>query len=179
MMKIQLVDDEPNVLRAMHRLLQKSGYEAHTFTDAEDALAALGEHTYAVIVVDYQMPHINGITYLQFAKQSQPDAVRMVLSGQSDRQSMLSAINVAEVYRYLTKPWDDFEILAALQAGVDLHMLRIENQRLLSQVSQQNALLRAQERELQRLERENPGLTRVDRDAQGMIVIGETTEDGV
>ena len=77
---LQLVDDEEHILKALTRILGKNGFEVHAFTDVEEALSALGEHRYAVMMVDYQIPKINGVTYLQFAKQSQPDAMRVVLS---------------------------------------------------------------------------------------------------
>lgn len=173
MVKIQLVDDEPHILKALQRVLRRDDREIHAFTDIEEALAALGEHEYAVIVVDYQMPQINGVTYLQFAKQSQPDAVRMVLSAHGDRQTMMQAINLAEVYRFLSKPWDDYEILAAIQAGIDLSALRAENKRLLERVRHQQSMLRRQGDELARLERENPGITRVERDEDGNVLVGD------
>lgn len=176
MIKIQLVDDEEHVLKALTRLLARNGFEVHAFTDVEEALAALGEHRYAVMMVDYQMPKINGVTYLQFAKQSQPDAMRVVISAHGDRQTMLDAINRAEVYRFISKPWDDYEIVAAVRSGIDLFMLRNENRRLIEQVAAQQTRLRQQAEELQRLERENPGLTRVDRDQEGNIIIEEAAD---
>ncbi|MFZ5724678.1 MAG: response regulator [Pseudomonadota bacterium] len=171
MIKIQLVDDEPHILKALSRVLGREGLEVHAFTDIEEALAALGEHHYAVILVDFKMPQINGVTYLQFAKQSQPDAVRIVISAFGDRQTMMDAINLAEVYRFLSKPWEDYEITAAIRSAIDLYSLRTENRRLLLQVNAQQLRLRAQEEELQRLEQENPGLTRVERDPDGHIII--------
>lgn len=171
MIKIQLVDDEAHILKALARILVREGYEVHAFTDVEEALAALGEHRYAVMLVDYQMPKINGVTYLQFAKQSQPNSMRVVLSAHGERQTMMNAINRAEVYRFISKPWDDYEILAAVRSGIDLFTLRNENARLLAEVAAQRTRLRLQAEELRRLERENPGLTRVDRDQDGNIIV--------
>lgn len=178
MIKIQLVDDERNVLSALQRVLRREGWDVHPFSDVEEALTALGTHDYAVIVVDYQMPQINGVTYLQFAKQRQPNAVRMVLSAHGDRHSMMQAINLAEVYRFLSKPWDEYEILAAMRSAIDLHMLRSENERLLDQVRRQQLMLDRQSEELMRLERDNPGITHVDRDREGNLVIGDLVDDG-
>lgn len=173
MTRIQLLDDEPHILKALQRVIRREGWEADVFTDAEEALAALGETRYAVIVVDFQMPQINGVTYLQFARQSQPDAVRMVLTGHGDGPTMMKAINLAEVYRFLSKPWDDYEIVAALRSGIDLFQLRNENRRLLEQVRIQQTELDRQGRELSRLERENPGITRVERDEDGNVIVGD------
>ncbi|MEO4049019.1 response regulator [Pseudomonas sp. CAU 1711] len=173
MIKIQLVDDEPHILSALQRLLHQHRWEVHAFTDPHAALEALTEHEYAVIVSDFRMPSLDGITYLQFAKQRQPHAMRMVLSGHGDRQSMMQAINRAEIYRFLSKPWEDYEIETALLSAIDLYMLRQENQRLLDQVRNQQSTLDLQEQELRRLEAEHPGITRVRRDEDGSVLLDE------
>lgn len=171
MIKIQLLDDEPHILSALQRVLHPHHWDVHTFSDAQAALEALTEHEYAVIISDYQMPNLDGVTYLQFAKQRQPHAIRMMLSAHGDRQSMMQAINRAEVYRFLSKPWDDYELEAALKSAIDLYLLRFENQRLLAQVRSQQSAIEQQEQELLRLEAEHPGITRVKRDAQGRVLL--------
>ncbi|PPI85093.1 response regulator [Marinobacter maroccanus] len=173
MIKIQLVDDEPNILSALRRLLKPQGWEVHTYNTVESALGGLLEHDYAVIVSDYQMPSADGVTYLQFAKQRQPDAMRLVLSAHGDRSSMIKAINQAEVYRFLSKPWDDYEVVASIQSAIDLYRLKLENRQLREEVDTQKAMLRAREQELLRLETENPGITRVHRDTDGSVLIGD------
>lgn len=171
MIKIQLVDDEQNILNALKRLLRPHGWEIHTYDKVEEALGALREHNYAVIISDYQMPMADGVTYLQFAKQRQPDAMRLVLSAYGDRNSMIKAINQAEVYRYLSKPWDDYEVVAAIKAAIDVYELKSENQRLLSEINSQRQMIEIREQELLRLEKDNPGITRVQRDADGSVLI--------
>lgn len=173
MIKIQLVDDEVNILSALRRLLKPEGWEVHTYDNVEAALGGLLENDYAVIVSDYQMPSADGVTYLQFAKQRQPDAMRLVLSAHGDRNSMIKAINQAEVYRFLSKPWDDYEVVAAIRSAIDLYKLKVENRRLRQEVDSQKAMLRAREQELLRLESENPGITRVQRDADGSVLISD------
>ena len=130
MIRIQLVDDEPNVLNSLRRLLRRQDWQVDAFSDVEEALEALLQHEYAVILSDYKMPMADGVTYLKFAKQKQPGAIRLVLSGHGDSESMVKAINQAEVFRYLTKPWDDHEVVAAISSAVELYRLQKENQRL-------------------------------------------------
>jgi DNA-binding NtrC family response regulator len=173
MIKIQLVDDEPNILSALRRLLKPQGWEIHTYDTVESALGGLLEHDYAVIVSDYQMPTADGVTYLQFAKQRQPDAIRLVLSAYGDRNSMIKAINQAEVYRYLSKPWDDYEVVASIKSAIDLYQLKTENRRLRDELDTQKAMIRAREAELLRLETDHPGITRVLRDTDGSVLISE------
>lgn len=141
MMRIQLVNDEPNILSSLRRLLKPQGWQIDTFNKVEDALNSLLEQEYAVIVSDYQMPTADGVTYLQFAKQKQPTAIRLVLSAYGDRESMIKAINQAEVYRYLSKPWDDYELVAAIKSAVDLYQLQKENQQLREENDAQRALI--------------------------------------
>lgn len=179
MIKIQLVDDESNILKALQRVLRPLHLEIHAFTDPQVALQALTENEYAVIISDYKMPSLNGITYLQFAKQRQPHAMRMVLSAFGDRQSMLQAINQAEIYRFLSKPWEDYEIESAVKGAVDLYLLRVENQQLLARMRNQQTALDRQEQALRRLEVEYPGITRVIRDEQGVVLLDvDEAEDG-
>ena len=173
MIKIQLVDDDANIQSALRRLLKPQGWEVHTYDNVEAALGGLLDHDYAVIVSDYQMPAADGVTYLQFAKQRQPDAMRLVLSAHGDRNSMIKAINQAEVYRFLSKPWDDYELVTAIQSAIDLYQLKVENRRLRNEVDTQKVMLRAREQELLRLESENPGITRVQRDADGSVLISD------
>lgn len=171
--KIQLVDDEPSILKSLQRLLKPFGWDIHAFDNPTEALEALLEHDYAVIVSDYKMPTMDGVTYLRFAKQRQPDAMRMILSAHGDRHSMIQAINQAEIYRFLSKPWEDYEIEAALRAAIDLSQLKAENRRLLQEVHVQQQRVRERESELLRLEREHPGITRVRRDEDGSVMIDE------
>lgn len=173
MIRIQLVDDEPNILNSLRRLLKPQGWQIDTFSKVEDALGGLLEHEYAVIVSDYQMPTADGVTYLQFAKQKQPNAIRLVLSAYGDRESMIKAINQAEIYRYLSKPWDDYEVVAAIKAAIDLYQLHKENQRLREENDAQRAMIKAREEELLRLEADNPGITRVIRDTDGSVLLNE------
>jgi len=176
MIKIQLVDDEPQILKSLQRVLRPHKWEIHAFDDPQVALQALTEHDYAVIISDLRMPQLDGITYLQFARQRQPHAMRMLLTGHGDRDSMMKAINQAEVYRFLSKPWEDYELESAVRAAIDLHQLRDENQRLLEQLRHQQSTLNLQQQELLRLEMEHPGLTRVKRDADGSVLIEELDE---
>ncbi len=171
MIRIQLVDDEPNILSALKRLLRPHGWEIHTYDNVKAALGGLLEYNFAVIISDYQMPTADGVTYLQFAKQRQPEAMRLVLSAYGDRNSMIKAINQAEVYRYLSKPWDDYEVVAAIKSAIDIYQLKTENQRLIDEVNAQRRMIEAREQELLRLEKDHPGITRVQRDADGSVLI--------
>lgn len=104
-MRIQLVDDEPYLLKAMQRDLRARGdWEVHTFATAADALNGLLEHAYDVIISDYKMPDYDGICYLQWARQIQPDAQRILMTAWANEHVLADAINKANIHRYIGKP---------------------------------------------------------------------------
>jgi putative two-component system response regulator len=120
---VLFVDDEPNILSALQRLFQDEGYELLTATDAGDALALLRERQVSVIVSDNLMPRMNGIEFLEKAKSIAPDCTRILLTGYADMQSAIEAINRGEVYRFVTKPWDDQHLKATVLDAVRRHDL--------------------------------------------------------
>lgn len=104
---ILLVDDEPNVLSALRRLLARDGYRILTADSGTRALELLATHPVKVIISDQRMPHMTGTDFLRRVKDLHPDTVRIVLSGYADQESVTRAINEGAIYRFLQKPWDD------------------------------------------------------------------------
>ncbi len=102
-----LVDDEPNILRALTRLLRRDGYRVLTADGAAAAFDLLAQHEVHVILSDQRMPRMCGTDFLSEVKSLYPQTVRIVLSGQTDLQTVTRAINEGAVYRFLTKPWED------------------------------------------------------------------------
>lgn len=176
MIRIQVVDDEPNILKSLARVLRSDEWQLECCSDPHEALEALKHNEYGLIISDFQMPGLDGVTYLRFARQRQPNAMRMVLTGQADRASMMKAINQAEVHRFLVKPWDEYELLEAVRSALSIYRIRKENQRLMDQVRHQQEIMQIQEQELRRLEKEHPGLVLVCRDGDGAILIDEHDE---
>jgi diguanylate cyclase (GGDEF)-like protein len=110
-----LVDDEPAILSALTRLLRRENYRILTAASGEEALALLAEHEVGVIVTDQRMPGMSGTELLARARTMHPKAVRIVLSGYTGLDSLTEAINRGEVYKFLTKPWEDAELLDAVR----------------------------------------------------------------
>lgn len=171
MMRIQIVDDEPNVLKSLTRALRSEDWQIDCCQDPHEALDILQHQDYAVIISDYQMPALDGVTYLRFARQRQPDAVRMVLTGQTDREAMLRAINQAEIHRFLLKPWDDYELRAAVNSAVALFSMRQQNRQLIDQVRRQQERLNAHRQAWQQMAQEHPQLVQLQRDSDGRILL--------
>ncbi|WP_374328658.1 EAL domain-containing protein [Azonexus sp.] len=106
-----LVDDEPGILSSLSRLLRRENYRILTATTSEEALLKLAEHQVGVIIIDQRMPGMSGTELLARARAMHPKTVRMVLSGYTALDSLTEAINRGEIYKFLTKPWDDAEMI--------------------------------------------------------------------
>lgn len=173
MINIQLVDDDPSILSALKRIVREEGWTVDTYTDPQEALEALSQKAYAVIVSDLHMPELDGITFLQFSKQIQPHAMRLLLSGQGDRDSLTKAINNASIYRFVSKPWETYELLSTLRSAVELYQLQNERRQLLDELQRQKSIITRHKNEWQRLQRKHPTLLEVIRDEDGNILLGE------
>lgn len=173
MIRLQVVDDEPSVLHAIKRLLRKEDWEVDTYEDPQQALQALTGVPYNLILCDLHMPHLDGITYLQFARQRQPDAMRLLFSGHGDRDSLVQAINNAQVQRFISKPWDDYELLETLRNAVQVQHLQAEQHRLLTQIQQQQQQLNSHRHALLEMQRQHPQLFQLKLGEDGSILLYE------
>jgi CheY-like chemotaxis protein len=110
-----LVDDEPSVLSSLKRLLRRENYRILAADSGEAALKLLAENEVGVILTDQRMPGMTGTELLARARAMHPRAVRMVLSGYTGLDSITEAINRGEIFKFLTKPWDEMELLDAIR----------------------------------------------------------------
>ena len=117
MQTLLLVDDEPGVLSSLRRLLHRENYRILTATSGEEALALLAENEVGVILTDQRMPGMSGTELLARVRVMYPKAVRMVLSGYTGLESLTEAINRGEIFRFMTKPWEDDELLDAVRGA--------------------------------------------------------------
>ncbi|MDH4392073.1 MAG: EAL domain-containing protein, partial [Aquabacterium sp.] len=102
-----LVDDEEGILSALKRLFRRDGYRILTAPSGADALELLATEPVDVILSDQRMPGMTGVDFLRRTKALHPHTIRMTLSGFTDLQSIIDAVNEGAVYKFLTKPWDD------------------------------------------------------------------------
>ena len=105
-----LLDDEPNILRALVRLLRRDGYRILMASSPEEAFVLLAEHPVQVVVSDQRMPTMTGTEFFVRVKALYPQTIRLILSGYTDLKSVTDAINHGAIYRFLTKPWNDEEL---------------------------------------------------------------------
>lgn len=102
-----LVDDEPNVLRAIRRALRHDGYEVLTAASAAEGFEILAKHPVQVIVSDQRMPEMNGTEFLARVKDLHPETIRLVLSGYTDLAAVTDAINRGSIFKFMSKPWEE------------------------------------------------------------------------
>lgn len=140
--KILFVDDEKDILKSLRRTFAGEDYEVHTAQSGHEALAFLEETEVDVIVSDQRMPEMGGVAFLLQSKTYSPDAIRMVLTGYADVEAAIGSINSGEVYRYITKPWDNDELLSIVKGAIELKKLKGENVRLLELTQKQNRELK-------------------------------------
>jgi len=136
-----LVDDEDNILSALKRLLRRDGYQIVTARNGPEGLQRLAEHPVDVILSDQRMPGMSGVEFLRQAKALYPDTVRMTLSGFTDLQSIIDAVNEGAIYKFLTKPWDDELLRSHLAQAFAQKEMADENKRLTTQLAGANAEL--------------------------------------
>jgi response regulator RpfG family c-di-GMP phosphodiesterase len=140
--RVLLVDDEPNVLTALRRALRGRGYEVRCASSGAEGLALLRQEPVDVIVSDMRMPGMSGADFLQASIALAPDAVRVLLTGYADIGSAVRAINEGEVFRYVSKPWDDALLLQGLNDGLARRALERERDALRAMAEQRAEELR-------------------------------------
>ncbi len=108
------VDDEINLIAAMKRTLRRKGYTLFVANSAAEAFEILATNEVGVILCDQRMPGMSGTEFLSRVKHMYPAAVRMVLSGYTDLQSVTDAVNHGAIFKFLTKPWESKDLFEAL-----------------------------------------------------------------
>lgn len=161
-----LVDDEPNILHALKRLLRPDGYQIYTAASGPQGLEILSQHTVGVIISDQRMPGMVGTEFLSIVKERYPETIRIVLSGFSDLDSVTDAINKGAIYKFISKPWEDNDLRAAIKDAFNRYELRQENLRLMNELQARNTLLVQRNLETQQLLSEI-----VEQNTDGLLVV--------
>lgn len=167
---VLFVDDEPHVTQALKRALHKEPYEILSAASAEEALTVMAGQPVDVVISDELMPGMLGSEFLALVYRKYPDIVSIMLTGHANLEVALRAINEGHVYRLLTKPCNELELTVTVRQAIQQKLLATESRRLLKKVKHQRSVL-------QELEREHPGISRLDRDGAGTIVIDDADYD--
>lgn len=146
---VLFVDDEVNILKAVQRLLRHEPWTVLTASRASEALELLERSPAQVVVSDQRMPEMSGVDLLSAIRTRHPDVVRMMLTGYTEMNVAVEAINRGEIYRLITKPWNDEELKATLRQAFDHHDLKNEIKRLNQVTREQNLKLQDMNRNLE------------------------------
>ncbi|MCC7389369.1 MAG: response regulator [Phycisphaerales bacterium] len=137
--RVLLVDDEVSVLRSLSRLLRREPYEVLTVATPDEAIQIMERQPAHLVISDQRMPQMMGTTLLAIVRQRWPDTVRIVLSGYSEINAILEAVNEGAIYKFLTKPWNDEELRLHIRRALDLHDLLSEKRELIAELERRNA----------------------------------------
>ncbi len=117
---ILIVDDEEMVTSSLRSFLQlETPYRIQTFTSPVEALRWLDGEPIDVVIADFMMPRMDGITFLKEVREKRPEATRILLTGYADKENAIRAINEAGLYYYLEKPWDNDQLQVIIRNGVE------------------------------------------------------------
>jgi len=136
------VDDEPHVLLALSKLLERSGFRVETAPNGPEGLKKLEGIEPQVVVSDYRMGEMDGVSFLQHVKKQYPGIQRIMLTGYAEMDVVEKAINQGEVHHFLTKPWDNEQLVELIRSAIDRRTLMAENERLQELTREQNKQLK-------------------------------------
>ena len=146
---VLFVDDEVNILKAFQRLFRNEPWKVLTASRAREALDLLGNEPAQVVVTDQRMPEMSGVDLLSAVRERHPDVVRMMLTGYTEINVAVDAINRGAIYRLITKPWNDEELKATIRQAIEQWDLKREIQRLNQVTREQNFKLQDMNRTLE------------------------------
>jgi len=138
-----VVDDEEIVLVALRQTLLQLGYRVTTASDAGKALGTLQEHEFAAVITDHQMPTLTGLEFLAQVRAVQPDASRVLITAVLNLSTVIDAINKAEIFRFLIKPWEREELLGTVRAAVERNQSVRARKEMLAAALRENQALQA------------------------------------
>ncbi len=148
-----IVDDEPNVISSLKRQLRHEGYNIQSANSGMDGLDLLKSNNIGVVVSDQMMPEMDGVAFLESARQIDPDIVRILLTAHSSLKNAMAAINRSQIFAYLTKPWTSETLKGTLLSAFEHYNLVVENKRLQKLTHEQNDKLKLMNENLEELVR--------------------------
>ncbi|WP_297087220.1 hybrid sensor histidine kinase/response regulator [uncultured Draconibacterium sp.] len=135
-----VIDDEVEITKSIFRQFRRK-YKVHTATNGNDAIKIMEEQPIQVVLSDQRMPGMTGVDFFNRIKNKYPDALKLILTGYSDIEAVVGAINEGQVFRYLTKPWSPVELDLAIKEAFEKHELITNNKKLLVKLKEANAHL--------------------------------------
>jgi response regulator RpfG family c-di-GMP phosphodiesterase len=140
---VLVIDDESQVVRAIGRILKKEEIRFVSAQSAEEGLSRLEEEQapFSLIISDQRMPGMTGARFFEKVKEQSPETVRFLLTGYSDMDALIDAVNRGAIHRYIKKPWNTEQLVSFIKEGLEQYEGLLENKRLMKQTKRQNAKL--------------------------------------
>lgn len=137
------VDDEGNILSSLKRLFRPHGYRIFTAESGRQGLEILGQEPIDLVISDMRMPEMNGAEFLEQVRARWPKIVRILLTGHAEIAATIDAINKGQIYRYISKPWEDNDMILTVRQALERQALEDEKVRLERLTQRQNEQLKA------------------------------------
>ncbi len=145
---VVIVDDEEMVLTSLSSFLAlETDYDVETFTSAKKALEFIKRSDVGLVISDYLMPEMDGISFLAKVKEVKPQIPRIILTGYADKENAIKAINDVGLFQYIEKPWSNDDLLIILRNG-------LEKQKLMTKLQEKIDEINKAYKELQSLQQE-------------------------
>lgn len=133
---IVIVDDEEMVLTSLASFLNlETKYTVKTFLSAHEALEFIKANDVNLVISDYLMPEMDGISFLARVREHKPQIPRIILTGYADKENAIKAINDVGLFQYIEKPWDNEDLLIILRNGLERQMLMKQLDDKISQIN--------------------------------------------
>lgn len=134
------IDDEPNNITSFKAAFRRV-FNIFTAESAEEGRKILETETIHVILSDQRMPKMTGIEFFQSILETHPDPIRILITGYADINAVIDAINVGQVYKYLSKPWNEDEVKNTIFKSFEVLELRRQNRELTEKLMDANKKL--------------------------------------
>lgn len=132
-----IVDDEIEVTKSLARQFRRQ-YKVHTATNVTDAIKIMENENIQVVISDQRMPGLTGVDFFHKIKDRYPDALKLILTGYSDIEAVIGAINEGQVFRYITKPWNPVELEITIKEAFEKYELITKNRKLMRNLHEAN-----------------------------------------
>ena len=149
--KVLCLDDEANVIKSLARFFRQHNISATVFTSAAEALDAVKQEDFHVVVSDMRMPEMDGAQFLKLVKEAKPNTQRVLLTGYSDLASTVKAINESGIHAYIQKPWDNTLLLHTIKECAEKYQLKQHNISLNTELQEKNKELQQLNNNLEEL----------------------------
>jgi DNA-binding NtrC family response regulator len=148
---IVILDDEELVVTSLRTFLDlETPYRTVTFTSAKMALQHVQDHDVDLVISDYLMPEMDGISFLSQVRELKPDVPRIILTGYADKENAIKAINQVGLFQYIEKPWDNEQLRVIVRNGLEKMQLLKKLQVKIDEITQAHAELQTLNQEIVR-----------------------------